>query len=108
MGSTITKFSDAVYHRQENYDFGVTEFTRRELQLLLTIDGIKSVSEISALLSQDYASLMPDFAKLVRLGLIQTEDNIISTEMTDLIFNESDDTSTVEYTIARMPTGFTA
>ena len=102
MSSEMTKFSDAVYHKKDRYDFGETIFTRRELKILMMIDGEKNVSDIAASLSTTISTLMGDFIKLVQLGLIQTEGGIVSTGFTDLTF----DTSPIipsEYTITRLP-----
>ena len=101
MSSDMTRFVDAIYHRKENYDFAKTEFSRRELKILLAIDGGKSVAEISALLSTDTSVLVPDFAKLVRLGLIQTEGGIISEGTSDLIYFDPPETK-AKYTRSRL------
>jgi len=84
----MTRFSDAVYHRKDKYDFGMTVFTRRDLKVLLLIDGKKTVAEISGILASDTSSLTPHFVRLVQLGLIQTEDGSVSAEVDDLIFSE--------------------
>lgn len=102
MSSTMTKFSDAVYHRRDSYDFAMTVFSRKELKVLLLIDGKKTISAISRLLETDAHSLMPQIVKLVKLGLIQTEGGIISSGATDLIFSEKN-TLPMEYTITRLP-----
>lgn len=107
MSSNVMKFSDAVYSRQSSFDFGRTEFTRRELKVLLAIDGDKTVAQIADLLSSDAATLMTDFAKLVKLGLIQTDCLITSAGVSDLIFNDTP-SPTAEYTIARMPSAIIA
>lgn len=102
MDSEMTKFSDAVYHKKNRYDFGETIFTRRELKILILIDGEKNVSDISAALSSDISTLMGDFIKLVQLGLVQTEGGIVSTSTADLTFDNSPIIPT-EYTITRLP-----
>ncbi len=107
MGSDMTKFTDAVYQKKESYDFGKTEFSRRELKILLTIDGEKSVAEIAEKLSSDSTALMPDFARLVKLGLIQTEGGIISAGVSDVLFNDTPD-SEIKYTVARLSTAIVA
>ena len=102
MSSDMTKFSDAVYHKKDRYDFGETIFTRRELKILMLIDGEKDVSEISTSLSTDISTIMADFIKLVQLGLIQTEGGIVSTGLSDLTFDDSPMILS-EYTITRLP-----
>ncbi len=84
----MTRFSDAVYHRKDRYDFAMTVFTRKDLKVLLLIDGRKTVAEISGIFASDASALMPQFAKLVKLGLIQTEDGSITAEATDPVFSE--------------------
>ncbi len=102
MNSEMTKFSDAVYHKKDRYDFGETIFTRRELKILMLIDGEKNVSDISTSLSADISTLMGDFIKLVQLGLIQTEGGIVSTGLADLTFTDSPIIPS-EYTLTRLP-----
>lgn len=102
MSSDMTKFSDAVYHKKDRYDFGETIFTRRELKILVLIDGEMSVADISASLLTDISTLMGDFIKLVQLGLIQTEGGIVSTGIADLTF-EASPIIPAEYTITRLP-----
>ena len=102
MSSDMTKFSDAVYHKKDKYDFGETIFTRRELKILMLVDGEKSVSDISTSLSTGISTLMGDFIKLVQLGLIQTEGGIVSSGTADLIFADSPIIPS-EYTITRLP-----
>ena len=102
MSSDVTRFSDAVYHKQSSYDFGETLFTRRELKILLLIDGDKSVADIASTLSTDINTLMADFIKLVKLGLIQTEGGIVSSGISDLILDDSP-VILSEYTITRLP-----
>ncbi len=84
----MTRFSDAVYHRKDKYEFGMTVFTRRDLKVLLLIDGKKTIAEISGILASDVSSLVPHFVRLVQLGLIQTEDGSISAGVDDLILSE--------------------
>lgn len=103
MRTSMTPFSEAVYHRQDFYDFEATEFTRRELKVLLLIDGERTVSDIAQLLATDSNTLMPAIASLVRLNLIQTEQGIVSTGIADLIYSDSEP-SPVEFTVARLPT----
>ncbi|MEE4243055.1 MAG: hypothetical protein V2I36_16455 [Desulfopila sp.] len=88
MSTTMTRFSDAVYQRTENYSFATTEFTRRELRILLLMNGKKTVSAIADILKTDSERLLPDVAKLVRLGLIQTEGEIYSADTAALVFSE--------------------
>lgn len=107
MSTTMTKFSDAVYHKKEMYDFDKMEFSRRELKILLLVNGSKTVADISTLLSEDYSTLMPDFARLVQLGLIQTEGGIVSAGTSDIMYNSRPGTA-AEYTIARLPTSIVA
>ena len=102
MSSEMTKFSDAVYHKKDRYDFVETIFTRRELKILMLIDGEKDVSEISASLSTGISTLMADFIKLVQLGLIQTEGGIVSTGLSDLTFDDNPIIPS-EFTITRLP-----
>ena len=102
MSSDVTGFSDAVYHKQSSYDFVETIFTRRELKILLLIDGTKSVADIANALSMDIATLMADFIKLVKLGLIQTEGGIVSSGISDLILDDSPVVLS-EYTVTRLP-----
>ncbi len=107
MSSDMTKFTEAVYQKMESYDFGKTEFSRRELKILLIIDGKKSVAEIAETLSSDSTVLMPDFARLVKLGLIQTEGGIMSAGISDVVFNDTSD-SEIKYSIARLSTAIVA
>jgi predicted transcriptional regulator len=102
MNSEMTKFSDAIYHKKDRYDFAETIFTRRELKILALVDGEKSVSDISTSLSTDISTLMGDFIKLVQLGLIQTEGGIVSSGAADLIFNDSPIIPS-EYSLTRLP-----
>lgn len=102
MTSNMTQFSNAVYHRKEKYDFELTEFTRRELKVILLADGKRTVDEISALLGTTPYSLLPDFANLVRLNLMQTEGGIMSSDAADLLFTSSVNPH-VEFTLARLP-----
>ena len=103
MSVETTTFADAVYHKKDRYDFEETLFTRRELKILLMIDGNKSVADIAQSLSTDIATLMAEFIKLVKLGLIQTEGGIVSTGSSDLIFDNSSIIPS-EYIISRLPT----
>ena len=96
MSASMTRFSDAVYHRKERFEFGKTIFTRRMLRVLLLIDGEKSVSDISETLNTNAYNLMPDFAKLVKLGLIQTEGGIISAGIADLIYSDDNQASAAQ------------
>ncbi len=88
MSATMTRFSDAIYHRTDNYTFRITEFTRRELRVLLLVDGKNTISDIADILSADPYKLLPDVAKLVQLSLIQTEGEIFSADTTALVFSE--------------------
>jgi len=106
MNRDMIRFSDAVYLKKEKYDFESTEFTRRELKVLLLIDGTRTVSEIAELLSADPYPLMPSFAKLIMLGLIQTDGGIISGGVNDIFFSDSEsflNNSPVEYHLPQMP-----
>ncbi len=107
MSSDVSKFTDAVYHKKQNYDFGKTDFTRRELKILLAIDGKKSVAEVASRLSSDVSTLMPDFARLVKLGLIQTEGGIVSAGISDVLISEVAE-SDRQFTIGRLPTSIVA
>lgn len=107
MSSDVSKFTDAVYQKKQNYDFGKTDFTRRELKILLTIDGKKSVAEVACLLASDADTLMPDFARLVKLGLIQTEGGIISAGISDVLISEVVE-SDRKFTIGRLSTAIVA
>ena len=102
MGSTMTKFSDAVYHRQELNKFGEMEFSRRELKILILLDGEKSVSDVAESLSAKPYALMPAFANLVKKGLIQTEGDIISAGDTDIVYSDAASRPN-EFTLSRMP-----
>lgn len=95
MNSNMIGFSDAVYHRKDKYDFGMTIFSPMDLKVLVLIDGKRTVSEIAGILSSDAYSLMPQFVKLVKLRIIHTEDGIISAGAADLVFSEP----------SRQPTG---
>ena len=88
MSATMTRFSDAIYHRTEKYTFSITEFTRRELRVLFLMDGKNTVSDIADILSADPYKLLPDVAKLVQLGVIQTEGEIFSADTAALVFSE--------------------
>lgn len=107
MSSDMTNFIDAIYHKKESYDFGKTDFTRREIKVLLSIDGQKSVAEIAELLALDIRALMPDIARLVKLGLIQTEGEIISEDISNVFINDTSEPSS-EYTTARLPAALVA
>ncbi len=107
MSSEMTNFTDAIYHKKESYDFGKTDFTRREIKVLLSINGKKSVAEIAELLVIDIRVLMPDIARLVKLGLIQTEGEIIFKDISDVFINDSSEPSS-EYTIAKLPAALVA
>lgn len=108
MSANMTRFTDAVYHRKERYDFGKTVFTRRMLKVLLLVDGERTVSGVSKILSTDSYALMPDFAKLVKLGLIQTEGGIISAGISDLFYSEPPSQPSSEFTMTRLSTTVTA
>ncbi len=103
MSSNMTRFTDAVYHRKDRYDFGKTIFTRRMLKILLLVDGKKTVANISTILSIETNSLIPEFSNLVKLGLIQTQGGIISAGVSDLFYEESVAPQS-EFTMTRLPT----
>ncbi len=101
MSSNMTRFTDAIYHRKNRYDFRETVFTRRMLKILLLIDGRKTVSEISRILSIETYHLMPEFAHLVKLGLIQTEGGLFSAGVADLFYSDSAENQP-EFTMSRL------
>jgi hypothetical protein len=88
MSTTMTRFSDAIYYRTEKYTFRTTEFTRRQLRVLFLMDGKNTLSDIADILSADPYKLLPDVAKLVQLGLIQTDAEIFSADTAALVFSE--------------------
>ena len=77
MGLNKTGFTDAIYHRQDCFDFEETVFSFRMLKTLLLVDGKRSAAEISEILSIETYALMPEFANLVEMGLIQTKVRVI-------------------------------
>ena len=89
MGSDMTRFTDAIYHRQDWYDFEETVFSRRMLKILLLIDGKRTATEISETLSIEPHTLMPEFAHLVELELIHTKTGIISAGVSGLFYHNS-------------------
>lgn len=91
MSPTANSFANAVYTRHEIYDFSATIFSRRELKVLLMINGRRSVSHIARMLGTGQATLKPVFARLVRLGLIQTEETLVSTDEADLFFERQEE-----------------
>lgn len=93
MHSTTTKFGDAVYYKKEYYTFGPTVFSRQELRILLNIDGEKTVSDIANILHTKTSAITPDFARLITLGLIQTDEEIISSDISDMFYEENSNIS---------------
>ena len=90
MDANMTKCSEAIYYKNETYTFGKTEFTRRQLKILLFLDGQRNVGDVADILRTDTSSLMPDFAKLLKLGLIQTDGiKVSSDDVPELIFDDS-------------------
>lgn len=99
MESNVTRFTDAIYHRQDSYDFEETDFSRRMLKVFFLVDGNRTVTEISELLNIDPHTLMPEFANLVKIELIQTKKGIISAGLSGL-FSSNKSASQFETTIA--------
>ena len=104
MTANVIRFTDAVYHRKDRYDFEEMTFTRRMLKILLLLDGNRTVEEISQTLSTPIHILMPEFASLVRNGLIQTEDSIVSTDASEIVFSDASQTRS-EFSMTRLPVG---
>ena len=102
MQSAMTRFSDAVYHMRDLSDLGMTQFSYRELKVLLLIDGTRSVAEVAGLLGTEPSSIVPAFARLIQLGLIQTEESIVSTDTAEVLYEDTA-ASPVEFTLARIP-----
>ena len=102
MAANVIRFTDAVYHRQNRYDFQDTLFSRRMLKILLLIDGKRPVEEISQELSTPIHTLMPEFASLVKLGLIQTKESIVSAGVSDLVFSDANPPPS-EFSMTRLP-----
>lgn len=89
MGLNMTKFTGAIYHRHDWYDFKETVFSHRMLKILLLIDGKRTVAEISEILSIETYTLMPEFANLLEMGLIQTKVGAISSEISSLLYSNT-------------------
>jgi len=94
MSPRVNGFSKTVYHRQGSYDLAPTIFSRRELKVLIMVNGRRSVSHIAKITGTDPATLKPVFARLVQLGLIQTEDTLVPKDETDLFLDKEEEPPT--------------
>lgn len=89
MGLNKTGFTDTIYHRQDWYDFEETVFSFRMLKILLLIDGERTTAKISEILSIETYTLMPEFANLIEMGLIQIKTRTISAASSGLFYSNT-------------------
>ncbi len=101
MHTATTLFRDAIYHKEKVYTFGPTDFNGRELKTLFLINGKRTIQEISHVLGLSEDDIRPVISRLTQLSIIQTEDDVMSEDLYDVVFGD-EEMPMYEYTVYRL------